>query len=144
MWKKLIRRTLIVLAILFVAIQLWPHGHQHPNPPDRVEPKWNAPRTRELAVAACFDCHSNQTYWPWYAYVAPVSWLVLHDTEEGRRHLNFDEFDRRQKNAKEAADEVESGEMPPWYYALMHGRARLSDADKTTLIEGLRATFGED
>jgi hypothetical protein len=61
---------------------------------------------------------------------------------EGRRHLNFDEFDRRQKNAR-AADEVESGEMPLWY-ALMHGGADYPDADKTALIEGLRATFGED
>jgi len=144
MWKKLLRRTLLALAAIFVLIQLWPYGRKHDNPPGRVEPQWDSPRTRALAVAACFDCHSNETRWPWYSHVAPVSWLVQKDIEEGREHLNFQEFDRRQKNATEAADELEDGKMPLKSYRWMHGEARLSDADKNALIEGLRATFGED
>jgi hypothetical protein len=61
------------------------YGRDHSNPPVRIEPRWDRARTRELAVRACFDCHSNQTRWPWYSHVAPISWLVQHDVEEGAR-----------------------------------------------------------
>ena len=74
--------VLIGTALLGV-IQLLPFGHDHTNPPVRKEPEWDAPETRELAARACFDCHSNQTVWPWYSNVAPVSWLVWSDVVAG-------------------------------------------------------------
>ncbi len=133
-----------MLGVLFVLIQAVPYGREHSNPPVAKEPAWDSPRTRELVVRACFDCHSNETRWPWYSHVAPFSWLVTHDVTEGREKLNFSEFDRRQRKAREAAEEVREGEMPLWTYLLAHSEARLSDAEKADLIRGLEATFGAE
>jgi hypothetical protein len=144
MWKKILRRTLLALAAVFVLIQFYPYGREHTNPPGRTEPEWDSPRTRELVAAACFDCHSNQTHWPWYASIAPASWLVQHDVEEGRRHLNFHEFDKRQRHAGESADEVEAGAMPLYYYTWLHPASRLASADRAALIAGLQKTFNEE
>jgi mono/diheme cytochrome c family protein len=104
----------------------------------RREPDWDRPETRSLAVRACFDCHSNETRWPWYASVAPASWLVQHDVTEGRREVNFSEWNRPQKEARESAKTVRKGEMPPWYYPW----ARLSSAERRDLVRGLEATLG--
>ena len=143
MMAKVLRRVAFVLLVALVVIQFVPYGRSHENPPVTAEPSWDAPRTRELAKRVCFDCHSNETVWPWYASVAPMSWLVQRDVEEGREHLNFSEWDRPQKNADEAAEEYEEGEMPLSTYLLAHPEARLSDADRKALIEGLKATLGE-
>jgi hypothetical protein len=133
-------RAAIALVLTFVAIQFVPYGHERSNPPVVREPAWNAPGTRALARQACFDCHSNETVWPAYARVAPVSWLVQHDVSEGRAVLNFSEWQRPQKEAGEAADEVIEREMPPQIYQLMHAHARLSDRDRDLLARGLAAT----
>jgi hypothetical protein len=133
-----------VLSLLgvFVLLQLVPYGRAHTNPPVIQEPPWDAPATRELVRAACFDCHSNETRWPAYASVAPSSWLLQHDVSEGRRHLNFSEWQRPQQHAKDAAEEVRTGEMPPSYYGLMHAPARLSDADRERLATSFEHMFG--
>jgi hypothetical protein len=120
-----------------------PYGRNHTNPPVHAEPLWDSPRTRELATRACFDCHSNETRWPWYSHVAPMSWLVQRDVDQGRRELNFSLWDRRQKRAKDAAAEVEKGEMPPGAYLMGHPEANLTEVEKADLIRGLRATFGD-
>src|SRR5436190_23323962 len=112
------------LLLAFLLIQLIPFGRSHTNPLDRREPAWDSPKTRELARRACFDCHSNQTVWPWYSYVAPVSWLVQNDVDGGRSHLNFSEWDRPQRHAKDVAAQVKQGDMPPWFYLPMHSTAR--------------------
>ena len=92
--RRVIVRAAVVVVVLLVVIQAVPYGRNHTNPPLRAEPKWDSARTRQLAVDACFACHSNQTRWPWYSSVAPVSWLTQHDVEDGRRILNFSEWDR--------------------------------------------------
>lgn len=125
-----------------VAIQLVPFGHDHSNPPVTKEPQWDSPQTRDLMRRACFDCHSNQTGWRWYSYVAPASWLVGNDVEGGRRHLNFSEWDRPQKHAGDVAEMVKSGDMPPWFYLPLHPSAKLSDAEKSALIEGAAKSLG--
>jgi hypothetical protein len=84
---------------------------------------------------SCFDCHSNETVWPWYSRLAPVSWLVAHDVYEGREHLNYSTWNRltpeQQAEAMhESWEHVEEGDMAPWYYEMMHERARLSDAER--------------
>ena len=126
----------------FVVIQFVPYGRHHQNPPIMGEPAWDAPATRDLAKQACFDCHSNETTWPAYSRVAPVSWLVQHDVDEGRAALNFSEWQRPQKEAADAAKETREGEMPPDIYMLMHGHARLGDADRDRLVSGLERTLG--
>jgi hypothetical protein len=137
-WK----RVFVVVALLFAAIQLVPFGHDHTNPPVIQAPTWSSPEVATLARRACFDCHSNQTHWPWYSNVAPMSWLVVRDVKEGRKHLNFSEFQRPQKKARAAAEEVHGDEMPPWFYLQLHPEARITDAEKRTLADGFFATFG--
>ena len=97
--------------------------------------------TRSTAVASCFDCHSNQTVWPWYSNVAPASWLIQRDVDEGREALNFSEWNRGQEGG-EAAEAVAEGAMPPFIYLLSHPAAKLSDAERAAFIQGLQATFG--
>ena len=137
--RLIVRGGLAVLALLLLA-QFLPFGRVA-NPPVRAEPAWDSPRTRELAVRACFDCHSNQSQRRWY-HVAPASWLVAHDVAEAREHMNFSEWDRPQKDADEAPEEVREKEMPLQIYLVMHPEARLSDAEREELARGLSATVG--
>ncbi len=142
--KKSTKVVLIIVG-LAVAIQFVPYGRDHYNPPVIKEPRWDSPRTKALFDRACADCHSNRTRWPAYANVAPISWLVTHDVEEGREHFNVSLWGVQKKNkGDEAAKEVEEGEMPMAIYTLMHLEARLSDEEKKALIEGLRKTFGSE
>ena len=133
--------TLIGLALL---IQLIPYGRDHTNPEVKREPDWDRTRTRELFFRVCRDCHSNETRWPWYSSVAPASWLVQHDVEEGRSHFNVSEWGRAKNHGDEAAKEVREGEMPPWFYLPAHPEARLSEVERQDLLTGLIATFGEE
>ena len=135
-------RIALGLVGSFLAIQLVPYGRAHSNPPVTGEPAWDAPETRALAKQACFDCHSNETTWPAYANIAPVSWLVQRDVNEGRAVLNFSEWSRPQEEANEAAEEVREGEMPPVAYTLVHAHARLNAADRDRLAQGLAKTLG--
>ena len=127
---------------VFLAIQLVPYGRDHRNPLLRSEPPWDSPTTRVLAKQACFDCHSNETEWPAYASIAPASWLVQHDVDDGRAVLNLSEWQRPQEEAAKASEELLDGEMPPAAYRLMHGHARLSTADRDRLAQGLAKTLG--
>src|SRR3954467_130154 len=111
----MIRRMLLWALGIGVVIQLIPYGHSHTNPPVVKEPAWYSPQTRALAKRACFDCHSNETKWPWYSNVAPISWQVQNDIEGARRHLNFSEWDKPQKHAGHAGEEITKGDMPLWF-----------------------------
>lgn len=132
------------LAVVLVAIQFVPYGRPTPNPAVRREPDWDSPRTRELAVRACFDCHSNETRYPWYGYVAPISWLVNKDIHDARAKLNFSEWDLVQRGAGEAVEQIEDGDMPLWIYLPLHPEARLTAEEKQALIHGLEATIAAD
>lgn len=140
-WAKLGSAVLIGGLLL---IQLVPYGRDHDNPAAVAEPSWDSSQTRELTVRACFDCHSNETVWPWYSYIAPVSWLVQRDVDEGREELNFSEWNRPQEEAEESAETVREGSMPPRTYLLTHPEARLTDTELAALADGLAATLGED
>ena len=140
--RKWWSRIAVGLLGTFLVIQLVPYGRDHTNPPVTGEPTWDAPETRALAKQACFDCHSNETEWPAYASVAPASWLVQRDVNEGRAVLNFSEWTSPQAEAKEAAAEVLEGEMPPAAYMLVHAHARLNAADRDRLAQGLARTLG--
>ena len=135
-------RTVIALAAAFIGVQAVPYGRDHSNSPRTMEPLWDSATTRELARRACFDCHSNETAWPRYANVAPVSWLVQYDVDEGRAKLNFSEWARPQEEAGEAAEVMAEGEMPPSTYLLMHRTARLSASERQQLMDGLARTIG--
>ncbi len=90
--RRVVTLVVAVLAAAFLLIQFIPYGHAHDNPPVISEPNWDSAQTREVAQRACFDCHSNETVWPWYSNIAPISWLVQRDTDEGRAEVNFSEW----------------------------------------------------
>ena len=138
--KKTIIITLVGLLVLFLLIQLIPYGRQHTNPPVVQEPNWDSPQTRELAQRACFDCHSNETIWTWYSNVAPVSWLVQRDVNEGRQRLNFSDWGRV-REMDDIPRVVQNGQMPMPIFLIMHPEARLTQAEKDAFVSGLQATI---
>jgi len=125
----------VVLGGVLALIQWVPV--ERSNPP--VETELPAtPQVSEVLRRACYDCHSNETVWPWYASIAPVSWLIARDVNEGREELNFSTWNRydakqRTERLEGIAEMVEEGEMPPWFYLPFHRDARLSAADVSAL-----------
>lgn len=144
--RKWLTRGAVALVVLFGLVQLVPYGRNHDNPPVTKEIAWDSARTRELAVGACYDCHSNLTTWPWYSNVAPVSWLVYFDVQEGRDALNFSEWNRPQGEGEsgDVAEVVREGEMPPWQYKPLHPAGRLTSAEREELAVGLERTLAAD
>ena len=130
------------MVVVFVLLQL--ANPPHTNPP--VVPghdllATNPPPAEIAAVlhAACYDCHSYETQWPWYSHIAPVSWLVAGDVKNGRERLNFSEWprdlpERAAKRLERISEEVDYRDMPPRKYTLMHPAARLTAAQREALI----------
>ena len=137
MLRAIVKYGTLAILILFVAAQFVQ--------PDRTNPPANPsgsfpvvakphPETAAILQRACADCHSNETTWPWYSRVSPVSWLVANDVKEGRTRLNLSEWsflgpEASMLKLKAACKEVKAGEMPLWQYKLMHPEARLSQVD---------------
>lgn len=142
---RLLKRILVGLAVtvgVFAVMQLIPYGRDHTNPPVVKEPTWDSARTRELAVRACFDCHSNETKWPWYGQVAPFSWVMQRHVDIGRTVLNFSDWTRTYPLAAQAPANVLMGEMPIRSYLWVHPESDLTTAEKDELASGLERTFG--
>ena len=129
-------------ATVVGGIQLVPYGRDHDPLPPTAEAPWPDDASRELAVGACYDCHSGATDWPWYSNVAPMSWLVQRDVDRGRDELRFDAWD--DGDGEDAAETIAEGDMPPRQYTWLHADARLSFDEKEQLIEALEAMDGED
>jgi hypothetical protein len=140
--KKKLKWILIALVVVFGLLQL--------TNPDRTNPPVTpgndlfavSPPPAQVAAlvrTSCFDCHSQETKWPWYSRVAPMSWTVAHDVEEGRERLNFSDWPvndpaRAARKFGNISDVVGSGEMPLKKYTMIHRDAILSDAQRK-LIE---------
>lgn len=138
------KHVVIAFIVLLVIIQLVPVWLFQTNPPVTAEPNWDSPETRALAQRACFNCHSNETNWAFYTKIAPISWLTTLDVIRGRRHLNFSEWTGNQTRAdmgREAAQQIASGNMPEYYYLWIHPEARLTEAEKQKLIDGLQKSL---
>jgi hypothetical protein len=135
--SKMLLRLSLVAVVVVVVIQFVPV--ERTNPP--VEADFDGPpEVAALLKTSCYDCHSNETRWPWHSRVAPASWLVAHDVEEARGKMNFSlwgTYDprRQEKLAEEIWEEVEGGEMPLRKYLVVHPDARLSESAKQTLRE---------
>jgi mono/diheme cytochrome c family protein len=138
---KIVLVALGWLVGLFALAQVVPYGRTHSNPATIAEPAWDSPRTRELAARACFDCHSNNTRWPWYANVAPFSWVVQFDVESARREINFSEWNRGYELAGYAGEWTRTGIMPPYKYLVAHPDANLTAEERAELARGLDATL---
>jgi hypothetical protein len=147
------RKVVSILGVLiagFVLLQLIPIGSINPdfafagNPPVVQNVQWDSAQTEAIVRRACYDCHSNETGWPFYSRIAPVSWLVSYDVHGGRDEMNFSDLGRTDDLAEDIEEVLEKGEMPLPMYLIMHPEANLSSADKQALIEGVRNTFGRD
>ena len=130
-----LRRGAVAVAVLLVAIQMVPVKRSNPPIEGDIAPP---PEVHAVLKRACYDCHSHETEWPWYAYVAPASWLVGRDVREGRKHLNFSRWEtyeakRRDRKLMEIEEMVNAGEMPPWFYVPLHAEAKLEDAERALL-----------
>jgi mono/diheme cytochrome c family protein len=134
----------VASVLTFLLIQAVPYGRAHDNAEGTGEPEWATPRTRELMVGACYDCHSNETEYPPYASVAPISWMVQRHVDEGRSKVNYSDFATDPGDADESVEVLLEGEMPPSYFTRfgLHPEANLSEAELAELVAGLRATPG--
>jgi hypothetical protein len=137
---KFLRRSAVVFGAGLVLMQFVPVDRSNPHASSGpVAP----PETEKILRTSCFDCHSNETKWPWYSRVAPASWLVARDVNEGREHLNFSEWNRlppadRAEHAEEIAETVTENEMPLWFYVPLHRDAALTTAERATLMSWAR------
>jgi hypothetical protein len=134
---KLLKIALAVGLLVGVGIQFIPVAGIGDNPPQRHAVD-APPEVLAILRESCFDCHSNETAWPFYARIAPGSWLMARDVRRGRGRVNFSEWgdtdeEERTLDKQNAWDEIESGEMPPWFYVPMKPSRGLTDAEKATL-----------
>ena len=125
---------IVVIAVL-IAIQFVPVATIKPPVEQDIS---TPPAVKVVLRRACYDCHSNETVWPWYSRIAPVSWLIARDVQEGRAELNFSTWNQystqaQVKKLQESWEEVDGGEMPPWSYLPVHRDARLSAEDRAQL-----------
>jgi hypothetical protein len=139
--KKWIKRSVLILIALAMVIQVARPAKTNPASDPRQHIQAVLPVHPEIAAAfarSCNDCHSNTTVWPWYSNVAPVSWLLASDVNEGRQELNFSTWgaydpQKQRKLLGEICEQVKEGEMPEIQYTFMHPKARLTDADRRTI-----------
>jgi hypothetical protein len=141
--RKILKWLVIVTVIVFVGLQFIRPARTNPaiDQSQTIEAHTNmTPEVAAILDRSCNDCHSHKTRWPWYSYVAPVSWFVVDHVNDGRKDLNFSEWskrdrDRQSRKLQQMCDEVSSGEMPLGSYTPMHKGSVLSDADKQKLCD---------
>ena len=139
--KKIILWLVVIAVVGFILIQLVPFGRNHTNPPTVSEPNWSSPEARALVKQSCFQCHSNETNWPWYSNIAPASWLVAWDVKQGREHFNFSDWKNNSREVDDMIGAVQEGEMPPIQYTIFHPEARLNTDQKQALIDALNSSI---
>jgi hypothetical protein len=142
-----VKKFLLILIVLAVGIQLIPVDKTNP-PVDRQTALEIPKKVEPILRKACMDCHSNETVWPWYSAVAPISWSVADHVHEGRDALNFSEFykGQRAKNTlrlRRAIEMTYSGMMPLQSYLLAHEDAKLTRDEKETLAEWFESVLVE-
>ena len=141
--KKKLKWIFAGLAAGFALLQL--ANPPRTNPPvvpghDLMAANPPPPLVAAMLHAACYDCHSDETRWPWYSHIAPVSWLVANDVKDGRERMNFSDWprelpERAAKRLERISEEVGYRDMPPAKYTLLHPEARLTAAQRKTLID---------
>jgi len=146
--KRLFWYSFFGVIILMQAYPVVQPEVQIDNPNDLLV---NVEVSNDIAVmlkSSCYDCHSNETKWPWYSRIAPGSFLITRDVVEGRKHVNFSEFSGMNSfDSSDIADEIldvlEGGDMPLFPYLLLHPGTSLSDSQTETLMEWARTLYSE-
>ncbi|GAB4253135.1 MAG: heme-binding domain-containing protein [Vicingaceae bacterium] len=141
--KKIVRKTLLGIGILMILFQFIPKNHNHSNEQMFIK-KYAPPKEiLNLLQNSCFDCHSNNTNYPWYGYIQPVTLFINHHVNEGKEEFNFDAlhlYSDKKRNHKihESIEEIEKDKMPLKSYTLLHSKAKLNKQQKETLINWLK------
>lgn len=143
----MVKKVLLGILALFILLQFWPVDRSPPPVTGEIQVPQDV---KAVLVESCYDCHSSETVWPWYGYVAPVSIFLSHHVQEGREHLDFSNWDaydadRADHKLEEVAEMVDEGEMPLKSYLLLHGDARLTPDEVMlilTWVEEARAAGG--
>ena len=156
--NSLVKKTLLGLLAILVLLQFYrPARNQSNNQAHHLSTKYPMPAdVQQLLAAACDDCHSNRTRYPWYAEVQPVGlWLAGH-VNEGKKHFNLSEFTTlraavQNHKMEELIEMVKAGDMPLKSYTWTHGDARLTQAQRVLLtswaasiMDTLRANYPPD
>ncbi|WP_372371380.1 heme-binding domain-containing protein [Candidatus Uabimicrobium sp. HlEnr_7] len=138
-----IKRISIILLIAFVVIIIISYfsAGEHTNPKITNSVKWDSAETKKYFYAACADCHSHETKWPWYSHFAPVSQMIIDHVDSGRKRFNISIANMGR--SKEAALEIQNGHMPPEEYTKMHPEAVLNTEEKDLFVLGLKKTFSQ-
>jgi mono/diheme cytochrome c family protein len=144
MMRKRIFQLLGLGILGLVLIQFIPFGHARTNPPAVSEPNWTTPQARAIVKEHCFQCHSNETNWTWYSNIAPGSWLIAFDVIEGRQRFNFSDWNKKPGELDEMVAAIQSGEMPPVQYWIVHPSARMNTQQKQELIHALETSVNNN
>jgi hypothetical protein len=145
--NNMFRKVLVLLVLVAVAIQFIRPDRNNPkvNPAEDLVAVANPPaEVQSILKNACYDCHSNESVWPWYTNITPVNWFVANHIKEGREKLNFSTFGslsaaERSEALGEAAETIQEGEMPLESYTLLHPEAKLNATQRQTLLNWLQA-----
>lgn len=149
--KKLLKRVLLFLLLAFIVIQFFRIDKTNPEvieDNDLIAMTGPSKEVENILRSACYDCHSNETQYPWYSNVAPVSWWLKHHIDEGREHLNFSEWGtypekKRNHKLEECAEEVEEGEMPLPSYTWTHSEAKLTSEQVKIMKDWFKSQMTE-
>jgi hypothetical protein len=133
-WKILKdpRIIIVILVLAFLFMQTIRVERSNPEVKSDISAK---PEIKSQLRMACYDCHSNETVWPWYSHLAPASWMIAHDVRNGRQQLNFSEWGAyssktQSRKLEKLAKEVMEEDMPPWYYSTVHRDQRLTPGSR--------------
>lgn len=145
--KKWLKIALIVIVAFLVVAQFFRPSRVNPPIDPAKTLVANAqvpPDVQGILERSCNDCHSNNTVYPWYSNVAPVSWLLASDINGGHHEMNFSEWGtytqkKKLRKLKAICEQVKQGDMPLWFYLPLHPNAKLSDADKAAICAWTQA-----
>lgn len=139
--SSLIKKGAGLIVLLIIIIQFFDTDKNIAAAPSEnaIEKHYQVPsHVRGLLKTSCYDCHSNNTAYPWYSRIQPIKWWLADHVNSGKRHLNFDEFntysnEKKLEKLDEIAETVTNGEMPLTSYTVIHHNAKLSSADKSEI-----------
>lgn len=139
----IMKKIIVVLLVAFIIIQFFPIDKSNPPPTpgmDFLKIKNSPEKIVKIMRTSCYDCHSNETQYPWYSSISPISWFLKNNINEGRKHLNFSTFavyepKRQLHKIEECIEMVEKKEMPLESYYVGHQDAKLTDEQRADLVQ---------
>ncbi|MET3537182.1 heme-binding domain-containing protein [Chryseobacterium limigenitum] len=143
-----LKNILTILLLLFIGIQFIDvkKNISQSRSANAIENYYTIPvKVQTILKTSCYDCHSNNTSYPWYSNVQPVKWWLADHVDSGKRHLNFDEFntysrDKKLEKLDEIIETIKEGEMPLTSYTAIHQKAKLSMSDQSEIEKWVNET----